>query len=107
MSLWPCAATAVQPAAALKTSVRIPQGEYEEEMGPPSAGGTGDGGHCCMCAVRGALLLLCVKNYWARVQAKKITEKLRGRDTPPIHRRYRWWRGMLKGVVAGTSPKGP
>ena len=32
--------------------------------------------------------------------------KLRGRDTPPIHRRYRWWRGMLKGAVAGTSPMG-
>ena len=26
---------------------------------------------------------------------------------PPIHRRYRWWRGMLKGAVAGTSPTGP
>ena len=33
--------------------------------------------------------------------------KLRGQDTPPIHRRYRWWRGMLKGAVAGTSPTGP
>ena len=25
----------------------------------------------------------------------------------PTHRRYRWWSGMLKGVVAGASPTGP
>ena len=34
-------------------------------------------------------------------------KKLRGRDTPPTHRRYQWWRGMMKGAVAGTSPTGP
>ena len=88
---------AVQPAAALKTAVRIPQGEYEEEMRLQSAGGAGGGGHCCRCAVSGALFLL----------RAMISEKLRGRDTAPIHRRYRWWRGMLKGAVAGTSPTGP
>ena len=55
MNFWPCAAAAVQPAAALKMAVRIPQGEYKEEMRLPSAGGTGDGGHCCRCAVPGAL----------------------------------------------------
>ena len=26
---------------------------------------------------------------------------------PCIHRRYWWWRGMLKGGMAGTSPTGP
>ena len=72
MSFWPCATAAVQPAAALKTSVRIPQGEYEEEMRLPSAGGTGDGGHCCRCAVRGALFLLCDKIFWAGVHTCDI-----------------------------------
>ena len=102
--------------AALKTSVRIPQGEYEEKMRLPSAGGTGDGGHCCRCAVPGALLMLCDKDFWAGVHTcdiwsgcgKKIKDKkLRGRDTSPIHRRYRWRRGMLRGAVAGTLPTGP
>ena len=63
---WPRTAAAVQPAAALKTSVRIPQGEYEEEMRLPSAGGTGDGGHCCRCAVPGALFCCVLWSlYWA------------------------------------------
>ena len=56
---WPRTAAAVRPAAALKTPVQIPQGEYEEEMRLPSAGGTGDRGHCCTCAGPGALFLLC------------------------------------------------
>ena len=58
MGFWPCTAAAVRPAAALKTPVRIPRGEYEEEMQLPSAGGSGGGGHCCKCAVPGALFLL-------------------------------------------------
>ena len=61
MSFRPRAAVAVQPAAALKTWVRIPQGEYEEEMRLPSASGTGDRGHGCRCVVPGALLFaMCV-----------------------------------------------
>ena len=58
MGFWPRTAAAVQPAAAPKTPVRIPQGEYEEEMRHPSAGGAGGGGQCCRCAVPGALVLL-------------------------------------------------
>ena len=59
----PRTAAAVQPAAAPKTAVRIPEGEYEEEMRLPAAGGTSDGGHCCRCAVSGALLLFCMLIY--------------------------------------------
>ena len=57
MGFWPRTAAVVRPAVALKTLVRIPQGEYDEEMRLPSAGGTGDGGHCCRCDVPGALLV--------------------------------------------------
>ena len=46
---------------------RIPQADYEEEMRLPSAGGTGDGGHCCRCAVPGALFLRCDKIHANRV----------------------------------------
>ena len=35
--------------------LRRAEDEYEEDMRLPSAGGTGDGGHCCRCAVLGAL----------------------------------------------------
>ena len=57
----PCTAAAVQPAVAPKTAVRIPFGrraeeEYEEDTRHQAAGGTSDGGHCCRCAVLGALL---------------------------------------------------
>ena len=55
MGFWPRTAAAVRPAAALKTLVRIPQGEYEEEMRLLSAGGAGGGGHSYRCAVPGAL----------------------------------------------------
>ena len=58
MGFWPRTAAAVRPAAALKTPVRIPQGEDEEEMRLPSASGAGGGGHCCRCAVLGALFFL-------------------------------------------------
>ena len=65
-------------------------------MRHPAAGGTGDGG-----TAAGVLCLVpCFCVPWAGV-------KIRGRDTPPIHRRYRWWRGMLKGAVAETSSAGP
>ena len=64
------------------------------------------------CWWRGALLHVC--GPWCLIflhamnHVKNcVAKKLRGRGTPPIHRRYRWWRGMLKGVVAGTSPMGP
>ena len=57
----PRAAAVVQQAAALKTRVRTPlwqaEEEYEEDMRLPSAGGTGDGVHCCRCVVLGALFL--------------------------------------------------
>ena len=68
-------------------------------MRRPADGGTSDGGRCYRCAVSGASFL------GAGVSWTGI--KKRGRDTPPGHRRYRWWRGMLKGAVAGTSPGGP
>ena len=100
------------PADALKTLVRFPKGEYKEEMRLPSAGGTGDGEQCCKCAVLGASFLcvgccalLPASSYIYVISAMR--EKLRGRDTPPIHQRYRWWSGMLKGAVAATSPTGP
>ena len=68
-------------------------------MRRPADGGTSDGGRCCRCAVSSASFLGAGVS-WTEV-------KIRGRDTPPGHRRYRWWRGMLKGAVAGTSPGGP
>ena len=62
---------AVQPLAALKTPVRIPQREYEEEMRLPSAGGTGDGGHRCRCDVLGALLSYVLYGLdWATTKVK-------------------------------------
>ena len=73
----------------------------------PSAGGTSDGGHCCTCAVLGALFFCVLRGLLCGLDWVMTKIKLRGRDTPPIHRRYRWWRGMLKGAVAGTSPTGP
>ena len=77
----------------------------------PSASGTSDGGHCCRCVVSGALFFPCDMIFWTGVNTCDIwpghKKKLRGRDTPPIQRRYRWWRGVLKGAVAGTSPAGP
>ena len=83
----------------------------------PSAGGTGDGGAllqvcCAWCLVFCYVLkqssgLECIPMTSSLGASIKDKEKLRGRDTPPIHRRYRWWRGMLKGAVAGTSPTGP
>ena len=84
----------MQPAAALKTPVRIPRGEYEGEMRLPSAGGAGGGGHCYRYVVPGALFFLS-----AMISGHK--KKPRRRDTPPIHRRYRWWRAMLKGPLGG------
>ena len=57
----------------------------------PPAGGTGDGGHCCRCVVLGASFLCAV------LRGQGEQRKIRGRDMPPIHWRYRWWRGMLKG----------
>ena len=113
----PCTAVAVQPAATLKTGVRFPlaggQGGLQGGDALPAAqGGTGDGARCCRCIVPGALpfwspqrTLTDMKNIGIRYTLDK--EKLRGRDTPPIHRRYRWWSGLLKGAVAGTSPTGP
>ena len=44
MVFRPRTAAAVQPADAPKTPVRVPQGEYEEEMRLPSAGAWGGGG---------------------------------------------------------------
>ena len=101
---WQRGAAAVQPAAALKTRVRVRQAEeeYEEDMCHLAAGGTSDGARCCRCAVPGASFL-CVSGAGA---GAGVWEK-DGGDTPPIHRRYRWWSGMLKGAVAGTSPAGP
>ena len=65
MGFWPRTVAALQPAAALKTAVRIPQGEYEEEMRLPFAGGAGGGGHRRRCAVSGALFLLrAMKSDW-------------------------------------------
>ena len=76
---WPRTAAAVQPAAALKTPVRTPQGEYEEEMQLPSAGGTGDGGHCCRCVMPGALFLLCTMTYGLGIK----TTRTRHATLPP------------------------
>ena len=50
VGFWPLTAAAVQPAAALKTPVRTPEGEYEEEKPFPSAGGAGGRAHCYRCA---------------------------------------------------------
>ena len=62
---WQRGAAAVQPAAALKTRVRVlfrrqAEEEYEEDMRHLAAGGTSDGARCCRCAVPGASFL-CVR----------------------------------------------
>ena len=104
---WWRAAAAVQPVAALKTRVRFlfrrqAEEEYEEDMRRPADGGSSDGARCCRCAVPGALFLR-VSGARDGAGVGKKTEETRH----PTHRRYRWWSGMLKGVVAGASPTGP
>ena len=65
----------------------------------PSAGGAGGGAHCYRYA--GAW-------YFCLPSETIVGEKgIQGRDTPPIHRRYLWWSGMLKGAVAGAPPTAP
>ena len=91
-------AAAVQPSATLKTPVRIPKGNTRRRCGSrrpavPVAGRAATGMRC---------LVPCFPTCYDSGQ-----KNLRGQDTPPIHRWYRWWREMLKGAVAGTSPTGP
>ena len=73
----------------------------------PSAGGTGDGVHCCRCAVRGALFfcalccLLCGLD-WAMTKVK--TTRMRHATHPsavPVVE------GDVDGGGGGTSPTGP
>ena len=101
---WRRAAAAVQPAAALKTRVRNPFGEPKRNTrrtcgsrrpAVPVTGGTAAG------------VLCLVPRFCVLDSVDRGKKKIRERDTPPIHRHYRWWRGMLKGAVAGTSPTGP
>ena len=53
-----CAASCC-PEDAGSNPLRRAEEEYEEDMRLPLAGGTGDGGHCCRCAVLGALFFFC------------------------------------------------
>ena len=75
-------AAAVQPAAALKTRVRVlfrrqAEEDYEEDMRHPADGGSSDGARCCRCAVPGASFL-CVPGGWGKGSEKD------GGDTPPV-----------------------
>ena len=61
-------AAAVQPAATLKTRVRVlfrrqAEEEYEEEMRRPADAGSSNGARCCRCAVPGASFLCYPQSY--------------------------------------------
>ena len=64
-------AAAVQPAATLKTRVRVlfrrqAEEEYEEEMRHPADAGSSDGARCCRCVVPGASFLCLPQSYKQR-----------------------------------------
>ena len=85
-------AAAVQPAAALKTRVRVlfrrqAEEDYEEDMRHPADGGSSDGARCCSdgarccrCAVPGASFLCMPGGQGAGVGGREKD----GGDTPPV-----------------------
>ena len=99
---WPRAAAAVRPSAALNTWVRIPFGKPKRNTRRTC------GSRRPALTVTGsnAAGVLCLVPPFCYVRYRGVGKELRGRDTPPVQRRYRWWRGMLKVAVAGTSPTG-
>ena len=90
----------MRPAAALKTLVQIPQGEYEEEMRLPSAGGTGDGGHCCRCAVPSALFLLLAMISGLGIKTMRTRHATNLPAVPMVE-------GDVEGGGGGDLAKGP
>ena len=71
--------------------LRQAEEEYEEDMRHPAAGGTSDEGHCCRCAVPGALLLYYMMTYLTRKEGG-------GRARAPLAAHTRPKRALVTGL---------
>ena len=100
-------AAAVQPAAALKTRVRVlfrrqAEEEYEEEMRHPADAGSTDGARCCRCAVPGASFFVPPSHTNIEKHSEQgRQEGWRERSLAKV------WAAWWSGRAAGRRPENP